>query len=75
MVGVVDRRISLWAWYKGQEYRGSLLKDGLISFMRERHDSPSAAGRAAIGRTCNGWAFWHYRNEKGEWVALRELRR
>ena len=75
LAGVVDRRMSLRAWYKGEEYKAGLLKDGSIGFKKTRYDSPTAAARAAIGRNCNGWAFWHYRNHKGEWVELRDLRR
>jgi hypothetical protein len=74
LAGVIDRRITLKAYHKGYEYRASLRKDGKTSYGSRLYDSPSAAAKAVIRRACNGWAFWHYRNEKGEWVPLRELR-
>ena len=48
---------------------------GRIRYKGKRYNSPSAAAAAAVGRkTCNGWAFWRYKNDKGQWVPLRELR-
>jgi hypothetical protein len=36
--------------------------------------SPSAAGKAVVGRAVNGWHFWRFRRD-GEWVRLRELKK
>jgi hypothetical protein len=33
------------------------------------------AGKAARGRIVNGWSFWRFKNSKGEWVKLDELRK
>lgn len=57
LAGFVERSIRLVAWHNGWEYRANLRKDGTISFSGAIYQSPSAAGRAAIGRSCNGWAF------------------
>jgi hypothetical protein len=75
LVGIVNRRISLKAKYKGKEFRATLRKDGKIRFNGKLYGSPSGAGRAIIKRACNGWWFWHYKNEKGEWVRLNEIRK
>jgi hypothetical protein len=75
LIGIVDRRIKLKAKYKGREYSATLRKDGKIGYNGKIYESPSGAGRAIIKRACNGWAFWRYRNEKGEWVRLKELRK
>ncbi len=74
LAGFSERHSPLRARYKGRTIRASLRTDGTIYFQRKIYPSPSAAGRAAIGRACNGWAFWKYK-EKGKWVALRSLRR
>ncbi len=75
LAGIVDRRIALKATYRGRKLRATLRKDGSIGFRNKLYDSPTGAARIATGRNCNGWEFWSYRNEKGEWVKLRELRR
>ena len=67
--------IALKATYKGKEYRATLRKDGKIGYNGKIYESPSGAGKAVIKKTCNGWAFWRYKNEKGEWVRLKEIRK
>ena len=74
LAGVVDRRIVLKANYNGKQYRATLRKDGRIGFKKKTYDSPTGAARAVVRRRCNGWSFWRYRNENGEWVRLSELR-
>lgn len=56
------------------EYRAVLGPNGLIRYGRETYDSPNAAARAAVGRRCNGWTFWKYRDRRGEWVPLKNLK-
>ncbi|MEK6765527.1 MAG: GIY-YIG nuclease family protein [Planctomycetota bacterium] len=73
--GIFDRRIALKASHLGREFRASLRKDGSIGFNNKVYDSPTGAAKEAIGRTRNGWSFWRYRNTKGKWVKLRELRK
>lgn len=60
--------------YKGVEYKASLRRDGHISYSGKLYASPTAAAKAAIGRGVRGWLFWHYRNSKGQWVRLSELK-
>ena len=76
LAGVVPRGIALRAWRNGWEYRASLRKDGLIRFGENTYTSPSAAGKAATNKACNGWRFWHYRDPKlGDWVPLNKLKK
>jgi len=52
--GFAERRTPLRARYKGRSYRASLRTDGTIYFRNKVYKSPSAAGEAVIGRSCNG---------------------
>jgi hypothetical protein len=75
LVGLVPRRLPLRAWYKGYEYRASLLKSGVISYDGDKYLSPSAAAKIITkGGGVNGWIFWHYKGADGDWVRLRNLR-
>lgn len=70
--------------YKGKLYKAHVLKNGWITFDNrsaeykrlkgKKFRSPSMAGRAVTGHACDGWMHWIYRNSKGEWVTLDELR-
>jgi hypothetical protein len=72
---LVERPIPLRAWYKDKEYRATLRRDGHIHFKRKLFDSPSAAAKVATGRGMRGWHFWHFRNPRGEWVRLDNMKR
>ena len=74
LAGIVDKPLQLKGWHKGGEYRASLRKDGKIRFRGKLWDSPSAASKAALRRSSNGWKFWHYK-DRGEWVPLQYLRK
>ena len=71
---LVERPMHLIGEYKGIEYRASLRRDGHISYRGKLYDSPTGAAKAAIGRGVRGWLFWHYRNSKGQWVKLSDLK-
>lgn len=74
--GAVERSTRLKGTLKGQDYRAILRRDGRITYNGYIYDSPSGAGRDAIGRSCNGWSFWLYRDQKsGKWVPIGSLRR
>lgn len=72
--GLLGERRPLRAHRKGWEYRATLRRDGTIQYGRRVFQSPSAAAKAALGRACNGWTFWHYRDGSGRWVALKNVR-
>lgn len=73
--GLVERRMPLRADYNGKTYKAMLRRDGHISYARKLYKSPSALAKIIRRRTTNGWSFWRYRNSRGEWVRLRELKR
>ena len=61
--------------YKGKAFRATVYRSGTINFDGKLYNSPSMAGRAARGRSTNGWTFWRFKNKRGEWVKLDQLRR
>lgn len=75
LAGISEKSVRLRAVYAGRQYRARLRKDGTILYRGRRFNSPSAAGRAVVRGPCNGWTFWHYRQEGGEWVPLATIRR
>ncbi len=75
LAGISEKSIPLRASYGGRQYRGRLRKDGTILYKRHRFQSPSAAGHAVVRGPCNGWTFWHYRDESGAWVPLASMRK
>ena len=72
---LVEKPMRLLAWYKGSEYKASLRRDGHISYKGKLYDSPTSVAKVILKRAANGWHFWHYRDPRGEWVRLAELRR
>lgn len=75
LAGLVERAIRLKATYRGYEYTAMLRKNGLIQYDGYLYESPSDAARSIVGRRVSGWSFWKYRNRRGEWVPVRDLRR
>ena len=75
LAGLVERRLRLKGFYKGYEYSGTLRRDGHISYGGYLFETPSAAAKAIVKRSTNGWRFWQYRDPKGEWVPLARLKR
>ena len=56
--------------YKGKEYLARVLKSGRVRLKHtgQIFDSPSGAAKAVRGSETNGWTFWRFRDEQGEWV-------
>jgi len=74
--GIVARSTEIHGTYKGQLYKGRLRADGQISYQGQLYASPTGAAKAASGpRTVSGWRFWRLKNEGGDWVPLRQLRK
>lgn len=63
------------AIYKNRTYRAVVNKSGSIRYNSILYNSPTMAGKAVVGRLVNGWTFWSFKNKKGEWVKLDELRK
>jgi len=71
---VLGRRLPLRGNYKGRIYKATLKLNGTVSYRGKVYASPSAAGKAARKRGTYGWAFWHFKDKRGNWVQLRTLR-
>ena len=74
LAGLVEKRLVLQASHKGKRYRAALRRNGQISYKGKLFSSPSSVAKVILGRGVNGWHFWHYRNPKGDWVRLSELK-
>lgn len=59
---------------EGDEVQARLMADGTVEFDGEVFSSLSAAGRAAAGRSVNGWYFWGTETDEG-FRRLRKIRR
>jgi hypothetical protein len=75
LAGLVERRLSLRARYKGVTYRATLRKDGYVSYGGELFASPTAAAKRIVKRPVSGWHFWHYKRGAHDWPPLDRLRR
>jgi hypothetical protein len=73
--GFVDRTIGLRGTYRGKAHRARLRPNGSIKLGKKLFDSPSAAAKQVVGRNVNGWAFWHYRAQNGEWRPLKTIKK
>ncbi len=68
--GVVKQRTPLYRNYKGRDYTASLHPNGVITFQGRRYNSASAAAKAIVKGSVNGWKFWYIEDLNGEWVKL-----
>lgn len=60
---------------QGQHEAELLDAGGRTRYNGSEFQSPSGAGQAASGwKSCNGWTFWRYQADGGEWRAIQELR-
>jgi hypothetical protein len=65
-MAITDRNLAvdtkLWACYKGQVHTAEVVDvEGTLHYRLaggQQFKSPSAAGTAITGKSCNGWAFW-----------------
>ncbi len=71
----VKKRMKIRREYKGKLYVASVRSNGTINYKGNVYNSPSMAGKAITKRSTAGWHFWRYKNKKGEWVRLNELRK
>ena len=66
----------LQANYKGRMYLARVMGSGQIKLKLDGklYKTPSGAGVAVRdGKSANGWVFWKYKNDKGEWVKINTL--
>ena len=60
--------------FKGEVVWGRIEANGQIEVNSEGYGNPSKAFEAATSKTGNGWYYWQYRNEAGDWRSVGELR-
>lgn len=60
---------------RGKIYKARVRRDGTIRFNGKEYASLSAAGKATLKRSTNGWSFWRVERGKGNWVNLTKIRR
>lgn len=66
----------IYAKYKGEEYKAWVIGNGGIKFKGQIHDSPTGAAKEVVkGVACNGWHFWRYKDDKGNLIRLKKLRK
>jgi hypothetical protein len=62
--------------FKGKEYFAEVEPAGIrVDGIDKVFMSPSLARIAVTGYNTNGWVFWEYRDDKGQWKPLDELRK
>ncbi len=69
------KRFKIRTTYKGESFEAFVRKDGTINYKGVIYNSPTMAGKTVFGRNVNGWYIWRYRNRKGDWARLDELRK
>jgi hypothetical protein len=74
LASIADRRLQLRGIHKDRRFRATLRRDGTVGFNGRVYDSPTAAARTAVGRSVNGWWFWHFK-QGTKWVRLASLKR
>ena len=76
LAGLLAAGTELRSTYKKKEYVAAVDAAGKISLGDKVFSSPSAAGSFVRGgKATDGWIFWTYRNQAGEWVRIDELRK
>jgi predicted GIY-YIG superfamily endonuclease len=74
LAGLFTDDIEIIARHRKIEYKGILTKEGKIIYNGIIYNSPSSSATAITGRSVDGWHYWRYKDEKGNWVKLDELR-
>ena len=59
---------------KGEVVWGRIESNGQLEVNGEGHGNPSKAFQAGTGLPGNGWHYWHYRADNGEWQRIDALR-
>lgn len=59
----------------GRNVKAIALPEGTIRYEGREYRTPSPAAAAACRRrSCNGWRFWKYLDDRGRWVEIDRLR-
>ncbi len=71
----ISRGFEIRGFIGGRVYFAKVRKDGTVYYKGTSYNSPSSAATKALGYNSNGWWFWQFKNAKGEWVRLREMKK
>ncbi|MGD0036691.1 MAG: GIY-YIG nuclease family protein [Bacteroidota bacterium] len=73
--GMVKENTVLKAKFKGKEYSAEVDQDGKIHLDGKVFNSPSMAAQHITVGGKDGWIFWKYQDNAGEWVTIDALRK
>lgn len=71
----VTKRFKIRLKYKDKIYDAKVLSNGKIRFKGRLYTSPSEPATKIRGNNTDGWHEWKFKNSKGDWVPLNELRK
>ena len=75
LAGFISKTTKLRAQFKGKTITASVRRNGIIRLNGKTFTSPSQAAAHACHRpSCDGWTFWKFERDPGEWVILDNLR-
>ncbi len=61
--------------YKGEVYWARVVGNGQLDVNGKLYPNPSKAGDGLIIGGCNGWYWWHCKDEAGNWHRIDALRK
>jgi len=73
--GLLQAGTTLRGVYKKREHFAKVDKDGRIHIGDQIFNSPTLASEHVRRQNYDGWLFWRFKNNKGEWVPINELRK
>lgn len=73
--GMLGAGTILKAKFKEKEYSAEVDQDGKIHFDGKEFNSPSMSAMHLTVGAKDGWHFWKYQNNAGEWVKIDSLRK
>lgn len=60
---------------KGEVTWGRVVGNGQLEVNGKLHPNPSRAAQGLMRGGANGWYYWHYKDAKGKWCRVDELRK
>jgi len=61
--------------YKGEVSWARVTGNGELEINGKTAPNPSKAGTMVIGRPCPGWNVWYFKDKKGDWAEIEQLRK
>ena len=60
---------------KGEVTWGRVVGNGQLEVNGKLHPNPSRASQGLVRGGVNGWYYWHYKDAKGNWRRVEEIRK